>query len=199
MKSVLDRLDFRALRRILPSLGPRIAVVHDGAFGMNSLGPPTCVVVGLGDAWGSVRGAIDAWPLQSGSVTGALVLVGDGDVAARGCREAARVLQPGGVAAFLAVWRAEAVREFDARLDAAGLEPRRRAAVRRAGADGSGLAGLLPWIESRRAAAAEGDARIVCVLTATAPGGHAADYPSSRSMLTSMFVPRGLTRDRRRE
>lgn len=192
MNAVLDRLDFRALRAVLPALGPRIAVVHDGSTGLNSLRPPQFVVVGLGDAWGSVRGSIDAWPLQSQSVTGVLVAVSDGDVAARGCRDAARVLQPGGVAAFFATWRADAVRGFDAISEAVGLAPRRRIAVRRAAHAG----GLFPWIESRRAAAATGDERVVCVLTATAPGGHAVEYPTTRSVMSAMFVPRGVGRGR---
>ena len=188
-------LEHRALAPLHRSLGPRWALVHDGTSLPNFV-PAPAVTVALRDVPGDVRGAVEAWPVQSESVTGLLVAVADGELAAQSCPEAARVLQPGGLALFFAEWRADALPGFDAAVERGGLRLSRRVAIRRAGVDPPSLARWLPWIESRRTAAATGDERIVCAIAASAPGGYAAALPTSREMLRSMFVPRAFGRDR---
>ena len=189
-----ERLRRRVLAQVLPGLGPRWALVTDGtATGVLAAARPA-VTVGVADGFGTVRGALDRWPILSDSVTGALIAVTTGDAAADTCREAARVLQPGGVAVFLATWPAQDVPAFDAVLAAAGLTRTRRHAIRRVGAEPDAFARIFPGIESRRTAAATGEEAIECALVARAPGGFETDYPTSRGMLASLFIPRRFSR-----
>jgi hypothetical protein len=188
----MPRADFFALRRLLPALGARWALVHDGTLGLPRLEAPE-VVVGVGDVPATVRGALDAWPVQSESVTGALLSVAEAAAAASAAREASRVLQPGGVAVFVATWEAAAVPAFDAVAAAAGLRVTRRLAIRRAG-DTHGWG----WVQRLRARRADGEERVLCAIVARRAGGHDLEMPTAGSILAAMFVPRriGLRRAR---
>lgn len=185
------RFRSRALAPVVGALGPRWTLVTDGdpAPTAELFARPFVTVLvadGIAAPGNCVRGALDAWPVLSESVTGALVCLADAGAAARACREASRVLQPGGTAIFVATWPAGAVRDFDEAVVAAKLGVVRRLAIRRADAAGAAWA----WVERRRAASAQGAARIECAIVARRPGGMEPELPTAGGVLASMFVPR---------
>lgn len=179
-----------ALGRLLPALGPRWALVTDADGAPDSAESPAVTVAVADRAGGSVRGALGNWPVQSESVTGALVRLRDGAGAEASFAEAFRVLQPGGLVVFSAAWRAGDVPAFLAALSATDLRVTRRIAERRADAAPTLAESVLPGWASWRASHAGADVRIECVFAAARPGGFETDFPTSREILASMFVPR---------
>jgi hypothetical protein len=206
------RLRQRAFARILPWLGPRwVLVAADGAPVPEGLGTASAAVVAVlvagvrgaatppdaassrGGAPHRVRGASSALPVQSESATGVLVVPADIESALGTVAEAARLLQPGGVAAFVTTCAAESVRSFDPAFADAALEAFRRFAIRRTGAAPAGPFGRFAWAEERRASRAEPGERVECAVLARRRGTDL-PLPTTRSLLAEMFVPRFLRR-----
>ena len=193
-----DRALEPVLRRLLPSLGTHWVAVVEGAVPLlGAAHRPPRVLVAVGEAEADARhvaphdrvtthGALDALPVLSESATGVLVRVRDADAGARAAPEVARLLQPGGLAVFVATWPASAVTAFDGPVDDAGLHVVRRLAIRRAAASpGAWLA-----IERRRASAATGDTPVECAIVARRAGPDGPPLPTAAGMLADLFIPR---------
>lgn len=191
----------RAWERVLPALGPRRAAVVGGDdLPSESGGPRPLVVVRVAGEprGGDVVGALARLPVQSESLTGVLFHGtfprADDPECAAALREARRVLQPGG--AVVVTGRgvaAEAVAAVS-ELGRAGLATTRRAAILRVEAAASRrtapvLARFACALEGRRAATAREDEALEWALTARLPGGHEAELPTAREVLSSMFLP----------
>lgn len=196
----------RAVREVIVAMGDRavyvVGAAPRGPFearGERSCAPVVVVTCRDGIAAGpcAARGDVARLPVLSEAATGVWfdgTLDGADDATRRAAlREAARLLQPGGLVAILVRERLPGLEALAAAAADAGLEVVRRVAVHRDDAAPS-LPRVL-WAMSARAArnaasrVAE-DAPVTSLIVAERRNPSAPSMPDSREILRSMFVIR---------
>lgn len=196
----------RAVREVIVAMGDRAVYVvraaPRGPFesrGERSQAPVVVVTCRDGIAAGpcAARGEVARLPVLSESATGVWfdgTLDAADDATRRAAlRDAARLLQPGGLVAVLIRERIEGLEALAAAAKDAGLEVVRRVAVHTDDAAAS-LPRFL-WGLSARAARGEAariaeEKPVVAFVVAERRNPYAPSMPDSREILRSMFVPR---------
>lgn len=226
----LDYVHRRLLRRHLPALGTRMADLACGIGRLTGMAAEQGTVVGvdlsadlltlartnLGSTVPLIRGDLTALPLQSGSLTGAMMCfaalhLGD-DAAGVAFAEVARVLQPGGVFLLFTHVSPDAesrlyhgvvnrpVARVEQLLGTAGLEVYHRVDAKKTpsrpvhwvirGRLPRWLWGLGAWLDGFVCGRAlEHTDYVETLFLARRPGGLAPDLSGTDAVIRSMFLP----------